>query len=70
MDELWSVEHQLRVEGYFQVAELRNVDPGHKVFQIVVDPVELKPGEDGKESACLQRRMSAFPVRVISRGIR
>jgi len=55
-------------EGYFQVVEKRGVDPSHEVLQIFTNPFELKLSESREESACWQRRTTAFLVWARSRG--
>ncbi len=43
---------------YFEVLELRSVDLGHQVLQILANTSESKLGECGKDSSGKGRRMS------------
>ena len=66
-DDLWSVKYDLIKEGYLQFVELRGIDAGHEVVQVLADPLERQRGENGEDRACQQRRPSDFPAKVGSR---
>jgi len=51
-----------------EVAEKRGIDSGQKVLQILINTLECKLGESGKDKACGRRRKSACWVGPRSRG--
>jgi hypothetical protein len=66
---LWHVEYDIIEEGYARVMELRGIDEGQKVLQILADPLEIKTCENREDRAGQGRQTSACRIRASSRGL-
>ena len=69
LHELWCVKYDIIEEGYVQNGELRGIDAGHKVLQILADPLKRKLCESGEDRASRGRRTPGCLVRAGSRGL-
>ena len=67
MEKEWCVEDKLIEECYKCAAEMRDVDSGDDILQVLAIAFETKSGESGEDNGSWERRRSTVSVGPRSR---